>query len=132
MSYNPLSDTFRTESVSVCGTSLPDPTGFSVDAATGWVESRPGTRISPATALDSFSVSAIGRCSQCFNPPTPGTSGNFVAVLFKIGSGTGTLTVANMLAGEFKANGMQKPHEFEMGCRYNAGDSEDLDPISYS
>ena len=132
MSYTPTHDTFRTESISLCGTSLPDPTGFSVDVAIGWVESRPGTRISAATALDSFSVSCIGRTSQAFNPVAPGTSGNFVVVLFTIGQGTGTLTVSDVLAGEFKGNGNQKPHEFEQGARYNAGDTENLSPISYS
>ena len=134
MPFSPLSDTFRTSAISLCGTSLPDPIGFSIDEAIGAVESRPGTRVSPAVAYDSYGCMFVGRTVQGFTPvahsnAAPATSS---ATLLDISGATHTIQVVTTIPWEFKANGNTKPHEFEQSAKYTAGNSENVNPVSYS
>jgi hypothetical protein len=131
MSYTPTQDSFRVESIDHSA-SIPDPIGGSIDEAIGYVKARPGTRIAPATAMDSYDLAATARAGKAFNPITRGTKDDLVFVVFQIGQGTASITCADMLAGAFKGNMNTKPHEWEQAFEYDSADSENLDPISVS
>lgn len=133
MSFAPTLDTFRVSAINLCGAlSLPDPIGGSVDTLIGWIKSRPGTRVSPATAPDSYDCSAVGICQTPFTPVAVGTKGTTTFTLEKISGATFALALTGMLAGAYKARMSQKPHEFEQGCEYDAADTENLANISVS
>ncbi len=132
MSFTPLEDTFRLSSIQLCGTTPGDPIGGSIDESIGWIKSRPGTRLSPATAMDSYDLSCVGVFGRAFAPIARGTTGATVYTLLQIGAGTITITLSTMLAGAWKARMSQKPHEFEQACEYSAGDTENLAPVAVS
>lgn len=131
MSYSPTTDSFRVESIDHSA-SIPDPIGGSIDEAIGYVKSRPGTRVAPATAMDSYDLSATARAQKAFTPITRGTKDDLTFVVFQIGAGTASITCTDMLAGAWKGNMNVKPHEWEQSFEYDSGDTETLDPISVS
>lgn len=129
MSYTPTTDSFRVVSITHSSV-LPDPIGGSIDEAIGWVKARPGTRLAPATAVDTYDLSAVGRSQKAFTPIVRGTKHDLVFVVLQIGQGNATVTCSNMLAGAFKGNMNQKPHEWEQGFEYDSGDTENIAPVS--
>jgi hypothetical protein len=131
MSYSPTQDTFRIAEIDFCGTTLEDPIGGSVDVSMGWCKSRPGTRVSPAIAPDSFDMSCTAVTSKPFTPVSPTTpKADVTFTLECIDLSTVDLTCSGMRAGAFKARMSQKPHEFEQSAEYDAADDENVDPIS--
>jgi hypothetical protein len=133
MNFTPNSDTFRTTDISGA-INIPDPIGFTIDEAFGYVKSRPGDRISPATAYDSYDLAVTGRGAKPFTPATraSATPASISITVLEIGQGSATFSIDTMLPGAFKANGNAKPHEFEQSAEFSAGDTENIDPISVS
>jgi hypothetical protein len=133
MSYTPLSETFRTVSITHGATSLPDPIGGSMDSQVGVSETRPGTRLSPTVAIDSFGVNAVAKCSMRFTPIVPGTYATLTFTLLEYdNSTTGTVACTEMLATDWHANFNTKPHEYEQHFVYSADNTENLAPISFT
>ncbi len=131
MAYTPNTNSFRVVSIVHGSTPIPDPIGGSIDESIGWAETRPGTRISPAVALDSYGCDAVGTGTQRFTPIVRGTSGTLTfTILDYAGSAAGTVAVATMLAGDYHANFSTKPHTHAQHFKFNAGNTENFAPIS--
>lgn len=131
MAYTPLSNSFRVSTITHGGTSIGDPIGGNVDETVGTVNSMPGTRLSPATAIDSYKCTATAKSSLAFSPITRGTKATLTYTLLKYdGTTTGTFAVTNMIALGYKASFDEKPHKFSQEFEYSAGDTENLAPIS--
>ncbi len=130
MAYTPVLNTFRVISA-VHSISFQDPIGGSFDEQIGWVESRPGTNISPATCIDSYNLEAEVRTSRAFNPIARNTSHSLVFQLLQLdNSGVSTVTITGMLAGEAKGDMNSKPQGFSQKFKYNNAGVEDYAPIS--
>jgi|SRR6185312_10558018 len=131
MSYTPLQDTFRVVSITACGTALGDPIGGSIDTTVEFLENRPGTRLSPATCIQSFSASGTAKYQTQQAPVTPGTAGSFVVTVLGIdGSTSIAVTLATCIAGGTKMDFNSEKHSNTFDCRYNAGNTENLAPVS--
>lgn len=131
MADSPSHDSFRVTSISGPGsTTFDDTTGGTIDETIGVVSSRPGARLSPASCIDSYDCRCVARSAKRYTPIVRGTAGAFVYDVLEIGGSSGSISVANMVAGEYHANMNTKPHEHEQHGFYNAGDTEDLAPIS--
>ncbi len=126
-------NTFRVSTATHGGVTFADTIGGGIDEQMGWVDSMPGTRISPATAPDSFSYSAQVDCSQRFTPVVRGTKATLTFTLLEMDSATtGTVAAAGALAGEYHADFNSKPHKHSQHFKYDAGGSENIAPISFT
>lgn len=130
MSYTPNSDTFRTVSIDACGTDLGDPVGGSIDSTVEFIRNRPGTRISPSIAMQSFDVNCVGKYQTQQNPVTPGTMGDFVITVLTIDGNPIAVTCSDCMAGGTKMDFSSEKHVNSFDCTFNAGDTENLSPIS--
>ncbi len=131
MAYTPNTNSFRVVSITHGAAPIPDPIGGSIDESVGWSETRPGTRISPAVALDSYGIDAVGKGTQRFTPIVRGTSATLTfTILDYVGSASGTVAVATMLAGDYHANFDSKPHVHSQHFKFNAGNTENFAAVS--
>jgi hypothetical protein len=131
MSYTPTSDAFRVVSVLHGSYSFPDVVDWSYDEECPVAESRPGTRLSPSVVLDGYGLKAMVKTSQRFVPVTAGTKASLViTVLLFDGTTTGTITLPNMMALDGHGSGSSKPNNHEQHFVYDAGNVENISPIS--
>ena len=96
-------------------------------------EHRPGSRISPASWVKSYSCRASVTNAEFGAPVVRGTSGSLVLTCEQIDGTSIAITITNMLAGAANAD---IPHN-DVATQtqefvYNAGNSEDYAPISVS
>lgn len=135
MASTAVQNSFRVASIVFSGGAFtfPDPIGGSVDEKIDWAKNRPSTRLSPATAMDGYDVDAVAECSMRFTPIVRGTTGSLTYSLLEYdGSTTGTVVVTGLLAGEYHADMKSKPHTHSQHFTYNAGNTENIAPVSFT
>lgn len=133
MTSTSQSNTFRVTDIGHGSFHFPDPIGGSVDEEIGTTDVRPSWRLSPAITIDSYGVMANARTSMRFTPVVRGTKADLTySLLTYDGTNGGTVVVANMRAMAYKANFNEKPHGHGQDFKYDAGDTENLAPISFT
>lgn len=130
MSDTPSNDTFRVTGATMCGTTFNDVVGAHIDETIGKMQSRPGARLSPASCIDSYDSAGGVRFQKRQTPAVRGTAGSFTINVLEIGGTAGTIVHTGMVAADYHFNGNVKPHEHEQNCFYDAGNTENLAPIS--
>jgi hypothetical protein len=133
MPDTPCDNSYRLVSLVHGSTYFYDPLGATVDESVEFFEHRPGTRISPALALDRYSLRCTFRCGYPITPITRGTSGTIVITAKQVDLGANnTVTLTNMLAGAASFSFDSSPHEMRQEFHFTAGNSENYAPISVS
>lgn len=133
MASTAQNNSFRVTGISHGAFDFPDPTGGSIDEEVSWSENRPAGRISPATVMDSYGCKAVAECSMRFTPIARGTKDDLTfTVLEYDGATSGTVTVADMLAGDYHADFNSKPAKHSQHFAYDAANTENLAPISFT
>lgn len=122
---------FRLVSISHAS-SFDDPTGGSITETVTYLENRPGTRVSPALALDSYGAEGDVRFQGMSTPVTRGTKSDLTYTLKQIGiaGSTGTVTLKNTRAGAASFDFNSKPYNQSQKFHHDAEDTEDLAPIT--
>lgn len=127
------SNSFRVSAIAHGATNFPDVTGGSIDEECVWAENRPSTRLSPATALDSYGYKAVAECSMRFTPIVRGTKATLTFTLLEYdGSTTCTVVATGALAGDYHADFNSKPHKHSQHFAYDAASTENIAPISFT
>lgn len=123
---------YRIESITHNGATIcEDALGFDAQETVEFAENTPGTRISPASALQKYSLSATAKSAQFALPVVRGTIGSLVVTMTPYSRGTGkAVTYTKMRAGAVGDDMNSAPFSRKQEFRYDAGDTEDIAPIS--
>jgi len=114
-------------------TAFDDPLGGGYDENVEFFEHRPGTRISPATALNTFGYRATARFGLMATPVVRGTISGLVFTVKQVSGGANnTITAARAMAGAVSISLDAQPHEQRQEFVYDAANSENYAPLSIS
>lgn len=128
----PSQDTFRVTGASLGGVSFDNTVGGSITETVTFLEDRPGARLSPASCIDAYGCVAEVKFQKPTTPAVRGTKASVTFNLKTISGSSAQISVDNMLAGAYKADFNSKPHSHTQEATYDAGDAENLAPISAS
>jgi hypothetical protein len=127
----PCDNSYKIVTIAHGSTYLYDPLGGSYDESIEFFEHRPATRLSPASALNSFGARCTARYGLMATPIVRGTSGSLVFVVQQVDrNANNTITCAGMLAGQVSVSLDSQPHEMRQEFVYNAGNSENIAPLT--
>ena len=132
MPDTPCNNSYRLVSIAHGATYLYDPLGASVDESIEFFEHRPATRLSPAIAMNSYSLRATARYGLMATPIVRGTSASLVIIAKQLDGGSTTITLVNMVAGAVSQSFDSPPHEMRQEFHYDAGNTEAYAPITVS
>ncbi len=133
MADTPCDNSYKIVSIAHGITYMYDPLGGSYDETVDFFEHRPGTRVSPATAINSFSARAVARFGLMATPIVRGTTGNLVFIVQQVDRGANnTITAASMMAGAASVSFDGQPHEERQEFVFNAGNTENFAPLTIS
>ena len=133
MPDTPCNNSYRLVSIAHGATYLYDPLGASVDESIEFFEHRPATRLSPAIAMNSYSLRATARYGLMATPIARGTEASLVIVAKQVDLGANnTITLVQMQAGAVSQSFDSPPHEMRQEFHYNAGNTEAYAPITVS
>lgn len=131
MADTPCDNSYKIVSIAHGSTYMYDPLGGSYDETVDFFEHRPGTRVSPATAINSFGARATARYGLMATPIVRGTSGSLVFVVQQVDrSANNTITCASMMAGQVSISLDGQPHEMRQEFTFNAGNTENFAPLT--
>jgi hypothetical protein len=131
MADTPCDNSYKIVSIAHGTTYFYDPLGGSLEESISFFEHRPATRVSPATALDTYSLRGNARWGLMATPIVRGTTGSLVFVVQQVDRGANnTITATNMMAGAARFAFDSAPHEQGMEFQYTAGNTENLAPIT--
>ncbi len=131
----PSQDTFRV-AAAACGENFVDPIAVTITETTKDVESRPGTRLSAAITLDEYGCEATVEYQKAMSPLSKtqaDTDLTFTLLDMSAPGGGSTVNgvVSSMQVREYNLDTKTKPHVHTQKLKFNAGDSENLNPISF-
>lgn len=126
------SDTFRVTAISLCGETRPDAIGGSINETVTFLENRPAGRVSPCIAIDAYGCGVTAEYQGHVTPVVRGTQGDTIFTLKTLDGAAATITVADTRAGAFSADFNSKPHKNKQDAMFDAGDTENMAPISVS
>ena len=126
----PSSDTFRVTGASLGGVAFDNTIGGSITETVTFLEDRPGARLSPASCIDAYGCVCEVKFQKPTTPAPRGTKDVCSFALKTISGSAATISVANIAAGAYKADFNSKPHSHTQEGTYDAGDAEELAPIS--
>lgn len=97
-----------------------------------FVETAPGTRLTPLKAVEKVTVEADVEFTGVATPRTTSTIANLVYTLTKMGNsgGTKTVTCSNFRAAGYDMNFSAKPHTQRETLAHDPQGTEDLAPVS--
>ena len=131
MADTPCNNSFKVVTIAHGSTYFYDPAGGSLDESIDWFEHRAGSRVSPACAINSYSLRGTARWGLMETPIVRGTSGSLVFVVQQVDKGANnTITATNMLAGQASLSFDSQPHEQRMDFIFSAGNAENIAPIT--
>jgi hypothetical protein len=127
----PCDNSYKIVSIVACGTNLYDPLGFTYTETVDFFEHRPASRISPASAINSFGARCNCRYGLMATPIVRGTTGSVVVTVQQVDrTANNTITMAGAMAGAVEVSAESQPHEMRQEFVYNAGNSENFAPLT--
>jgi hypothetical protein len=123
----------RVASITHGGTGLGNPTDFSVDETVTFKLDRPSTRKSPCASMDEYDLTATATFRDLVTPIVRGTSGTLtIAVQKNDESGNVSISLVTMRMGAAKFTGPNPFTEEIYNFQFDAGNAENIAPISVS
>ena len=131
MANDPCNNSYKMTGIAHGATAFDDPLGGSVDESVDFFEHRPGSRLSPCTALNGYGYRAVARFAKMATPVVRGTVSGLVFSLVQVDrTAANTVTCARASAGAASFSFDSQPHEQRQEFVYDAGDTENLAPIT--
>jgi hypothetical protein len=124
---------YRIAAISHGGTNFNEPTGGSATEVVEYLKNRPGTRKSPCIAINAYDLEAEAEWQGMITPVARGDKDVLTYTLENfLNMDVGTVACANMRAGAASFDFNTAPYKQRQKFEYDAGDAEDMAPITVS